>query len=46
VKRVETASSHAERTWQTAGVCQRRGVFRLGPGDLEMADLQFLGLDN
>jgi uncharacterized protein (DUF58 family) len=38
VDRVETAPSAGERKWSTTGVCQRRGVFRLGPWDLEMAD--------
>ncbi len=36
--RVETAGSAARRAWTTTGVCQRRGVFRLGPWDLEMTD--------
>ncbi len=38
VDRVETAESGGERSWTTAGVCQRRGVFRLGPWDVEMGD--------
>ena len=38
VDRVETAPSAGERRWSTTGVCQRRGVFRLGPWDLETAD--------
>jgi uncharacterized protein (DUF58 family) len=38
VDRVETAGSQEERSWTTAGVCQRRGVFRLGPWDVEMGD--------
>ncbi len=38
VERVETAPGMGERTWSTTGVCQRRGVFRLGPWRLEMAD--------
>ena len=38
VDRVETAESEGERSWATAGVCQRRGVFRLGPWDVEMGD--------
>jgi uncharacterized protein (DUF58 family) len=38
VDRVETAPSTGARTWSTSGVCQRRGVFRLGPWDVEMAD--------
>ncbi len=38
VDRVETAGGQEERTWSTAGVCQRRGVFRLGPWDVEMGD--------
>lgn len=36
--RVESAAAHQERRWTYAGVCQRRGVFRLGPTDLSMAD--------
>lgn len=36
--RVESASGGQTRRWTYAGVCQRRGVFRLGPTDLEMAD--------
>ncbi len=38
VDRVETADAGGERTWTTAGMCQRRGMFRLGPWDLEMGD--------
>jgi uncharacterized protein (DUF58 family) len=38
VDRVETAPSNGERTWTTTGLCQRRGVFRLGPWDLETSD--------
>jgi uncharacterized protein (DUF58 family) len=38
VDRVETAGSGSQRSWDTTGVCQRRGVFRLGPWRLEMAD--------
>jgi uncharacterized protein (DUF58 family) len=38
VERVETAGPSEERAWSTAGVCQRRGVFRLGPWDVEMGD--------
>jgi uncharacterized protein (DUF58 family) len=38
VDRVETAGSGSQRHWNTTGVCQRRGVFRLGPWHLEMAD--------
>ena len=38
VDRVETVAAEGERSWSTAGVCQRRGVFRLGPWDLEMGD--------
>ncbi|OQA41492.1 MAG: hypothetical protein BWY52_02545 [Chloroflexi bacterium ADurb.Bin325] len=38
VARVETVGGLAERTWTMAGLCQRRGVFRLGPWDLEMSD--------
>lgn len=36
--RVESASGQESRRWAYAGVCQRRGVFRLGPTDLVMAD--------
>ncbi|MGC8780228.1 MAG: DUF58 domain-containing protein [Anaerolineae bacterium] len=36
--RVESAAGHQQRRWTCAGVCQRRGVFRLGPTDLIMAD--------
>jgi len=38
VDRVETVEGEGERSWTTTGVCQRRGVFQLGPWDLEMAD--------
>lgn len=38
VDRVETAGSGARREWTSTGMCQRRGVFRLGPWDLEMND--------
>ena len=38
VDRVETASANGRRTWTTTGMCQRRGVFRLGPWDLETSD--------
>ena len=38
VDRVETASANDRRTWTTIGMCQRRGVFRLGPWDLETSD--------
>lgn len=38
VDRVETASPGDRRTWHTFGMCQRRGVFHLGPWDLEMGD--------
>jgi uncharacterized protein (DUF58 family) len=38
VDRVETVGGNSQRTWSSAGRCQRRGVFRLGPWDLEMAD--------
>lgn len=38
VNRVETAAVAEQRTWTSAGVCRRRGVFRLGPWDLEMGD--------
>jgi uncharacterized protein (DUF58 family) len=36
--RVESAGPGSQRTWTIAGVCQRRGVFRVGPWDLQMAD--------
>ncbi len=36
--RVESAAGRQQRRWTYAGVCQRRGVFRLGPTDLIMAD--------
>ncbi len=36
--RVESAPGGQQRRWTYAGVCQRRGVFRLGPTDLSMAD--------
>jgi uncharacterized protein (DUF58 family) len=38
VDRVETAPSNGERIWTTTGVCQRRGVFHLGPWSVEMSD--------
>jgi uncharacterized protein (DUF58 family) len=38
VDRVETVDPHSNRLWTTAGVCQRRGVFRLGPWRLELSD--------
>lgn len=38
VDRVETVGSQSAREWITAGTCQRRGVFRLGPWRLEFAD--------
>ena len=38
VDRVETVGSEEERSWTTTGVCQRRGVFRLGPWVVEMTD--------
>jgi uncharacterized protein (DUF58 family) len=38
VDRVETAPSQGERAWTTTGMCQRRGVFRLGPWELETSD--------
>jgi uncharacterized protein (DUF58 family) len=36
--RVESVPGGQQRRWTYAGVCQRRGVFRLGPTDLIMAD--------
>jgi uncharacterized protein (DUF58 family) len=36
--RVESAPMHARRTWAGSGVCRRRGVFRVGPWELVMAD--------
>ncbi len=36
--RVESVGARAERVWTSAGVCRRRGVFRLGPWELMMAD--------
>jgi uncharacterized protein (DUF58 family) len=36
--RVESVSGDSERSWTGTGVCRRRGVFRLGPWDLVMAD--------
>lgn len=36
--RVESVGTEAQRRWTYAGVCERRGVFRLGPWDLRMAD--------
>lgn len=38
VDRVETAGVASEHTWTSTGVCQRRGVFNLGPWQLEMRD--------
>ena len=38
VDRVETVEGEGNRSWTTTGVCQRRGVFQLGPWDVEMAD--------
>ncbi len=38
VDRVETVESEGQRTWTTTGVCQRRGVFQLGPWVVEMTD--------
>lgn len=38
VDRVETVGYESERTWTTTGVCQRRGVFQLGPWVVEMTD--------
>ena len=36
--RVELVGSEAQKRWTYAGVCERRGVFRLGPWDLRMSD--------
>lgn len=36
--RVESVDGHGERVWTRTGICQRRGVFRLGPWELHMAD--------
>jgi len=36
--RVEAVGGHERRKWTRIGICQRRGVFRLGPWDLRMAD--------
>lgn len=36
--RVETVAAKSVRTWSGSGVCQRRGVFRLGPWELLMSD--------
>jgi uncharacterized protein (DUF58 family) len=36
--RVETVDGNGRRSWTYTGVCRRRGVFRLGPWDLQMAD--------
>ncbi len=36
--RVESVGARSERTWSGTGVCQRRGLFRLGPWDLLMSD--------
>ncbi len=38
VDRVETVGAGTVREWTMAGVCQRRGVFQLGPWALELAD--------
>lgn len=38
VDRVETVGPHSVRSWAGSGVCQRRGVFRLGPWNLVTAD--------
>ena len=38
VDRVETVEGAGERSWTTTGVCQRRGVFQLGPWAVEMSD--------
>ena len=36
--RVESVGARSERMWSGTGVCQRRGLFRLGPWDLLMSD--------
>ncbi|MCR4408388.1 MAG: DUF58 domain-containing protein [Anaerolineae bacterium] len=36
--RVETASAHDTRHWRMSGVCQRRGLFTLGPWELHLGD--------
>ena len=36
--RVESVGSSSLRQWTYSGTCERRGVFRLGPTDLRMAD--------
>jgi uncharacterized protein (DUF58 family) len=36
--RVETVDGNTERTWVYRGTCRRRGVFRLGPWDLQTGD--------
>lgn len=36
IDRVETVGANGERIWHTEGTCQRRGVFRLGPWDVEL----------
>jgi len=36
--RVETAPARGSRSWQTQGICQRRGLFTLGPWELHMGD--------
>ncbi len=36
--RVESVDAHGERAWISTGACQRRGVFRIGPWDLQMSD--------
>lgn len=38
VDRVETVEGEGDRSWSTTGMCQRRGVFQLGPWDVEMTD--------
>lgn len=36
--RVETVSAHNTRRWRMSGVCQRRGLFTLGPWELHTGD--------
>lgn len=36
--RVETAPANGVRRWRMRGVCQRRGLFTLGPWELHMGD--------
>lgn len=36
--RVEAVDAHGRKTWETEGVCRRRGVFRLGPWDVVSGD--------